>query len=75
MNGGGELKIDPTKMEVIIKRPTPTNFIEVRIFLKSIQYLQKLIALFLVVATQLHAITINDESSSGEIISITVFKI
>ena len=30
--GGGELKIDPTKIEAIIKWSNPTNVIEVRIF-------------------------------------------
>jgi hypothetical protein len=32
MIGGGELKIDPTKMEAIIKWPVPTNVTKVRIF-------------------------------------------
>jgi hypothetical protein len=31
--GGGELKIDPEKMEAIIKWPVPTNVTEVRSFL------------------------------------------
>jgi hypothetical protein len=30
--GGGELEIDPTKMEVILMWPTPTNVIAVRRF-------------------------------------------
>jgi hypothetical protein len=29
---GGELKIDPAKMEAIVKWLVPTNFIEFRIF-------------------------------------------
>jgi hypothetical protein len=30
--GGGELKIDPMKMEAILKWPVPTNVTEVRSF-------------------------------------------
>jgi len=30
--GGGEIKIDPKKINSIIKWPVPTNFTEVRIF-------------------------------------------
>jgi hypothetical protein len=41
---GGELKIDPKKMEAIIKWLVPTNFIEVRSFVGELQYLWKFIA-------------------------------
>jgi hypothetical protein len=44
--GGGELKIDPTKMEAIIKWPVPTNVTEVRSFVGGTQYLWKFIAFF-----------------------------
>jgi hypothetical protein len=36
--GGGQLKIDPSKVEVIINWPKPTSTIEVRIFLGEVQY-------------------------------------
>jgi hypothetical protein len=56
--GGGELKIDPTKMEAIMKWPVPTNVTEVRSFVGETQYLWKFIASFSVVAAPLHTITI-----------------
>jgi hypothetical protein len=64
--GGGELKIDPTKMEAIIKWPVPTNVTEVRSFVGETQYLQKFIASFSVVVAPLHAITTVVRVSSGE---------
>jgi len=48
--GGGELKIDPAKMDTIMKWLVPTNVYEVRIFVGVPQYLWKFIASFLVVA-------------------------
>jgi hypothetical protein len=60
--GGGELKIDPTKIEAILKWPTPTNVIEVRSFVGASQYLRKFIASFLVMETPLHAITTSGKS-------------
>jgi hypothetical protein len=55
--GGGELKIDHTNMEAIIKWPFPTNLTEVRSFDGETQYLWKSIASFSTVAAPLHAIT------------------
>jgi hypothetical protein len=43
---GGELKIDPTKMEAIMKWIFPTNVTKVRSFAGEKQYLQKFIASF-----------------------------
>jgi len=40
MIGGGELKIDPTKMEAIVKWTNPTNVIEVKRFVEKTWYLQ-----------------------------------
>jgi hypothetical protein len=60
--GGGELKIDPTKMEAIIKWLVPTNVIEVRSFFGATQYLWKFISSFPVVASPLHAIIVNGKS-------------
>lgn len=45
--GGGELKIDPTKIDVILNWPRPKTVIEVRIFLGQTQYWRKFIATFL----------------------------
>jgi hypothetical protein len=36
--GNGQLKIDPTKVEVIVKCPKPTTSTEVRSFLGEVQY-------------------------------------
>jgi hypothetical protein len=57
--GGGELKIDPTKMEDIIKWTVPTNVTFFRSFVGETSYLRKFIASFSVVAAPLHAITSN----------------
>ena len=56
------MKIDPSKMEAIMKWPMPTNDIEVRSFTGEAQYLRKFIALFSVVAASLHAITTSGKS-------------
>jgi hypothetical protein len=42
--GGGKIKIDPTKMEVILKWPVPTNINEVRSFVWASLYLLKFVA-------------------------------
>jgi hypothetical protein len=55
--GGGELKIDPMKMEAILKWLFPTNFIEVSSFVWVEKYLQKFIASFSTMVMPLHAIT------------------
>ena len=54
--GGGELKIDPSKMEAIMKWPGPTNVSKVRRFIGVARYLRKFIASFLVVVAPLHTI-------------------
>ena len=36
--GGVQLKIDPSKIDMILKWPKPTNVIEVRCFLDVVQY-------------------------------------
>ena len=61
--GGGELKIDPTKLEVIMKWVMPTNVSKVRSFIVETNHIRKFIASFSVVATQLHAITTSGKSS------------
>ena len=55
--GGGELKIDPSKVEVILNWPNPNTVIEVRSFLGATQYWRKFIANFSSIATPLHALT------------------
>jgi len=60
--GGGELKIDPSKMEAIMKWPVPTNVSKVRSFIGAAQYLRKFIASFSAVAVSLHAITVSGKS-------------
>jgi hypothetical protein len=55
--GGGELKIDPSKVKVILEWPKPNNVIEVRSFLGAAQYWRKFIANFSSIAAPLHAVT------------------
>ena len=54
--GEGQLIIDPTKIEAMLKWPTPTNVIETKSFLGVVQYLCKFIANFYYMASPLHAI-------------------
>jgi hypothetical protein len=55
--GGGELKIDPSKVKVILEWPKPSNVTEVRSFLGAAQYWRKFIANFSSIAAPLHAVT------------------
>jgi hypothetical protein len=55
--GGGELKIDPSKVEVIVNWPRPKNVTEVRSFMGETQYWRKFIANFSLIAAPLHALT------------------
>eukprot|EP00253_Pinus_taeda_P029521 PITA_29521 len=54
--GGGELKIDPSKVEVIVDWPKPKFATEVRNFLGATQYWRKFISNFSLIATPLHAL-------------------
>jgi hypothetical protein len=60
--GGVELKIDPIKIEAILKWPTPTNVTKVRSFVGVPQYLRKFIASFSIMATPIHVITDSSKS-------------
>ena len=60
--GGGELKIDPSKMEDIMKWSVPTNVTKIRSFIGATQYLKKFIASFSAVVAPLHAITASGKS-------------
>ena len=55
--GGGELNIDPSKVEVILNWPKPNTVTEVRSFLGAAQYWRKFIANFSSIAALLHALT------------------
>jgi hypothetical protein len=55
--GVGELKIDPSKVKVILEWPKPNNVTEVRSFLGAAQYWRKFIANFSSIVAPLHAVT------------------
>ena len=48
--GGGELKIDPSKVAVIVNWPKPKSATEVRSFLGATQYWRKFISFLLILA-------------------------
>ena len=60
--GGGELKIDPSKMKATMKWSVPTNVSEVRSFIGVAQCLRKFITSFSTIATPLHAIIASGKS-------------
>lgn len=64
--GGGEMNIDPSNMDSIMKWSVPTNVYEVRSFIVAAQYLRKFIASFSMVATLLHAIKASGKSFHWE---------
>jgi hypothetical protein len=55
--GGGQLKIDPSKIDVIVKWPKPKSVTKVRSFLGVVQYWRRFIPNFSFIATPLHALT------------------
>jgi hypothetical protein len=55
--GGGELKIDPSKVKVILYWPKTKNVTKVRRFLGATQYWRNFIANFSSIAAPLHAVT------------------
>ena len=55
--GGGELKLDPSKVDVILNWPRTKPITEVRYFLGVAQYWRKFIANFSLIATPLYALT------------------
>jgi hypothetical protein len=54
--GNGQLKIDPSKLEVIVNWPKPNTTIEVKSFLGVVQYWRKFIANFSFIAAHLHVL-------------------
>jgi len=55
--GGGELKIDPYKVPIIINWPKPKSPTKVRSFLGEAQYWRKFISKFSLIAAPLNALT------------------
>ena len=55
--GGGQLKINPSNIEVIMNWHKPNTVTEVRSFLGATQYWRKFIANFSSITTPLHALT------------------
>jgi hypothetical protein len=55
--GNGQLKLDPAKVEVIVKWPKPTTLTKVKSFLGAVQYWRKFIANFSYIESPLHALT------------------
>ena len=55
--GAGELKIDPSKVVVIVNWPKPKSTTEVRRFLRVAQYWRKFISNFFLIVAPLHALT------------------
>jgi hypothetical protein len=55
--GGGKLKIDPSKIDVIVKWSEPKSVNEVRSFLFVVQYWRRFIPNFFFIETPLHSLT------------------
>jgi hypothetical protein len=55
--GGGQLKIDPSKIEVIVNWLEPKSVIEIRSFLGAVQYWRRFIPNFSFITFPLHALT------------------
>ena len=55
--GGGQIKVDPSKLEVILNWPRPRTITDVRSFLGIVQYWGKFIANFSYISSKLHALT------------------
>ena len=62
VNDGGQLKIDPTKMDAIMKWSVPTNVSEVKNFITVSKYLRKCITSFSILVAPLHAIISSGKS-------------
>jgi len=54
--GGGELKIDPSKVADIVIWPKPKSATKVRCFFRAAQYWRKFISNFSLIVAPLHAL-------------------
>lgn len=54
--GGGQLKIDPSKIDVIVKWSKPTNVTTVHRFFGAVQYWRRFITNFSIISFPLHAL-------------------
>jgi hypothetical protein len=57
VGGGGQLKIDPSKINVIVNWPEPKSVAEVRSFLGAVQYWRRFISNFSFIVGPLHPLT------------------
>jgi hypothetical protein len=55
--GGGQLKIDPSKIDVIVNWPKPKSVTKIQIFLGAVQYRRMFISNFSFIVALLHALT------------------
>ena len=55
--GGGQLKIDPSKIDVIVNCPEPKSVTEIQSFLGAVQYWRRFISNFSFIEAPLHALT------------------
>jgi hypothetical protein len=55
--GGGQLKIDPSKVDVIVKWLEPKSVTKIQSFLGAVQYWRRFIPNFSFITTPLHALT------------------
>jgi hypothetical protein len=55
--GGGQLKIDPSKIDVIVNWPEPKSVTKIQSFLGVVQYWRRFISNFSFIASPLHALT------------------
>jgi hypothetical protein len=55
--GGGQLKIDPSKIDVILNWPEQKSVTKIQRFLGAVQYWRRFISNFSFIAAPLHALT------------------
>jgi hypothetical protein len=55
--GGGQLKIDPSKIDVIVNWSEPKSVTKVRRFSGAVQYWRRFISNFFFIEAPLHALT------------------
>jgi hypothetical protein len=55
--GGVQLKIDPSRIDVIVNWPEPKSVTEIQRFLGAVQYWRKFISYFSFIVSPLHALT------------------